>query len=180
MQTGLTTDLRYPIGKFAPPESISDNDIAGWISDIETFPGLLNNEADKLNAFLHETTYRDGGWNARQLIHHLADSHMNAFIRFRLTLTEETPVIKPYMEDRWAELADSRTMDPEISLSIINGIHARWIVMLRSLETSMFERKYFHPESKKEFTLKTALALYSWHGRHHLEHLKIIISKKPL
>jgi hypothetical protein len=119
------------------------------------------------------TPYREGGWTARQVIHHVADSHVNAYIRFKLALTEENPTIRPYFEERWATLEDSK-LPIEISLHIIEGIHLRWACLLRGMSTQDFVRTYIHPEHNKMFSLSAALGMYAWHGRHHTAHIKMI------
>lgn len=171
--------LKFPIGKFTDPGIINLDLISNYISDIEKLPSQIEEEYKliKANAFV-EMPYRPGGWTARQVVHHLADSHMNALIRFKLTLTEEHPTIKPYLEARWAELSDSRELDPAISIELLKGIHLKLGSILRNASESDFEREYFHPESQKEFKLSMATALYSWHGKHHLGHLRLINSQK--
>jgi uncharacterized damage-inducible protein DinB len=116
-----------------------------------------------------ETPYRDGGWTVRQVVHHVADSHVNSYVRFKLAMTEEEPTIKPYMEDRWAELADSKS-PVEVSLSLLDSLHKRWNLLLRSFQSSDWQRTFRHPEMGL-LTLDQTLALYSWHGRHHVAHI---------
>ena len=166
-------DLRYPIGKFEKPASFTAADREVWIADVEALPGLVRRHVARLGPEGLERPYRPGGWTGRLVVHHLADSHINSFVRFRLALTEDTPAIKPYDEAAWALLADSQTMDPSPSLAILDGIHARWVVMLRALSDADFGRAFVHPEMG-EVRLDHALALYSWHGRHHLGHLGLI------
>ena len=170
--------LKFPIGKFVDPGKVIYDQIPGYISDIENLPAQIDEEYKKIiaNSFV-EKTYRPGGWSARQVAHHLADSHMNALIRFKLTLTEELPTIKPYMEAKWAELSDVRDVDPKISIDLLKGIHLKLVSLLRNASASDFERVYFHPESQKEFKLSTATALYSWHGKHHLAHITETIKR---
>jgi hypothetical protein len=169
--------LKYPIGKFIAPDDYSDAEIQGWIKTIEELPALCRNELSEFNEAMLNTSYRPDGWTARQVIHHIADSHMNAYIRFKLALTEETPVIKPYKESLWAELKEAKFSSPEISLNLLEALHKRFVMMLKNLSASDLEKRYYHPESKKEFMLKTAIALYSWHCRHHLEHIRIVKTK---
>ncbi len=171
--------LKYPIGKFIDPGTTFSDQIPSYISDIENLPSLIDEEYKKIKAnSLVEMPYRPGGWTARQVVHHLADSHMNALIRFKLTITEEHPTIKPYMEAKWAELSDVKDVDPGVSINLLEGIHLKLVSILRNASKSDFDRVYFHPESQKEFKLSTATALYSWHGKHHLGHLRIINSQK--
>ncbi len=169
--------LRYPIGKFLAPAKISKVEIDNFICDLEDLPALFRKEMEGLSKEMLDEEYRPGGWTARQVVHHVADSHMNAYIRFKLTLTEDLPTIKPYKESLWAELSDAKNGHPELSLSLLDAIHRRFVVFLRSIPENEFDRRYFHPESKKEFDLKTALALYSWHGKHHLEHIRNVKRK---
>jgi hypothetical protein len=177
MEVAELEKLRYPIGKFEAPNSYSSNDITKWIKDIEDLPLQCRNELKSFTDDVLEETYKPGGWTARQVIHHIPDSHLNAYIRFKLALTEDLPTIRPYFEERWANLPDGKKSDPEISLTLLESLHRRWVLTLKNMTEQEFERKYFHPESKKEFQLKTALALYSWHGRHHLEHIRIVKRK---
>lgn len=169
--------LRFPNGKFTEPSIYDESVLKSWINDIDELPSLVREECRNITEEMLDENYRPGGWNFRQVIHHLADSHMNGYIRFKLALTEEVPVIKPYNEDLWAHLHDSLNAPPEISLLFLEVLHKKWILLLRKMTEDDFDRKYFHPESRKEFALKTALGLYSWHGKHHLGHIKIVKRK---
>ncbi|MBA3665336.1 MAG: putative metal-dependent hydrolase, partial [Bacteroidetes bacterium] len=170
--TAVTLEqLKYPIGKFVAPATYSAEFISECISEIEKFPSLLKKEVSNLSDEQLDTPYRPEGWTIRQVVHHCADSHMNGLTRFKLTLTEDLPTIKPYRENLFAELADTLTMGIPPSLIAIEGIHARWAVLLKSLNDTHFHRKYIHPEYKKEFSLHEATALYSWHCKHHLAHI---------
>ena len=168
--------LKYPVGKFSAPLEYSPGDLEKWIREIESFPSQCRAELKDFSDEMLDTTYRPGGWTARQVIHHIVDSHMNAYIRFKLALTEDHPTIRPYREDLWAQLPDSKAV-PEISLILLESLHTRWSILIRNMGESDFSRNYFHPESKKEYMLNTALALYAWHGRHHLEHIRIVKRK---
>jgi hypothetical protein len=164
--------LRYPTGKFEKPGAF-DREMLGYhIQSIENFPALVIAELQDLNKDTLVYRYRPGSWNIRQLIHHCADSHMNAFIRFKWTLTEKSPVIKPYLEDKWAELPDTTEADVTISALLLSALHARWAILLRALTAEQLQRKYIHPEYGKEYKLWEVAALYSWHCRHHLEHIR--------
>ena len=169
--------LKFPVGKHIKPETVSKTDFANWINDIKSFPALLNELLNNYKDSL-EAKYRPDGWNIAQVVHHCADSHMNAYVRFKLSLTEENPTIKPYMEDRWAELTDSKSLDITPSIKIIEGLHYRWAQTLENMSANDWERTYYHPDYKKQFIMKDVLALYAWHSRHHLAHIENAI-KNP-
>jgi hypothetical protein len=163
-------DPRYPIGKFvfeAPP---SEEQRQTLIKAIEQTPSALRAAVRGLSPKQIETPYRDGGWTVRQVVHHVPESHMNAYIRFKLALTEDAPTIKPYMEDRWAKLGDVQSTPLEVSLSLLDCLHDRWVRLLRSLEPQDWKRVFHHPELGT-MPLEKNLALYSWHGRHHVAHI---------
>lgn len=164
------TDLSYPIGKFSPPEMITEAHRIQWIKDIEEMPALLRNAVTGLNQKQLDTPYRPDGWTVRQVVHHLPDSHINSYVRFKWTLTEDKPVIKAYDEASWAMLADS-SADIELSLALLDSLHARWVVLLSAMSDADFEKSFVHPESGKEIGLARNLALYSWHGSHHVAHV---------
>ena len=163
----MEEDLRYPIGKFQYDGVSTVRQREQFIRNIEQTPANLRDAVRNLNEEQLAHPYRPGGWNVRQVAHHLPDSHMNSFTRFRLALTEEEPVIRPYFEDRWAELSDSRNAPIEYSLDLLEALHKRWIFLLESLQDSDFARTFRHPELGL-MTLDKNLALYSWHGRHHV------------
>lgn len=163
--------LKYPIGKFKMPADFTSESINSFISDIENFPSLLRKEVEALNDDQLDTPYRSEGWTIRQVVNHCADSHMNSLTRFKLALTEENPTIKPYFEERWAELADSKTMPVAAALSMLDGLHTRWAVLLKAMTSADFEKTFVHPQSGRIFSLKQTLALYSWHCQHHLAHI---------
>ena len=169
--------LRYPIGKFSAPLEYSQEDMEKWIGEIEELPSKCRNELKDFTEEMLADKYRPDGWTARQVIHHIVDSHINAYIRFKLTLTEDTPTIRPYLEDRWAELYDGKNAPIEMSLSLLEALHRRWALLIRNIAENDYSRSYFHPQSNKEFQLRTALALYAWHSRHHLEHIRIVKRK---
>lgn len=165
--------LRFPIGRFQRPATPLDADArASLIADIEQLPQQIRAAVDALGPGRLDTPYRPGGWTARQVVHHVPDSHLNAYVRFKLTLTEPTPTIRPYDETAWAELPEARTADPELSLALLDALHRRWALMLRSMTDVEFARHYVHPELGSTYTLDVALALYSWHGRHHTAHIR--------
>jgi hypothetical protein len=166
--------LQYPIGKFVKGKSYSFDETKKNIASFEVFPEQLKDFVKDWDDKVLSVKYREGGWNGRQVIHHLADSHGNLPLRFKTCLTEENPQIKPYLEDRWAELYDSKSADIKPSLAIIGGLHSRLTILFKSLDESDWQKTIYHPESKHTFTLAELLALYAWHGSHHLGHLKII------
>jgi hypothetical protein len=159
-------DLRYPIGRFHPPGEITTEQHGAWIEEIEAAPALLRRATAGLDDGQLDTPYRPDGWTVRQVAHHLPDSHLNSYVRFKLALTENEPTIKPYDEGAWADLADSR--EPiEPSVALLENLHRRWVPLLRSLAPEDWERTYRHPEHGRTFTLGFTLGLYAWHGRHH-------------
>ncbi|MGD0908851.1 MAG: YfiT family bacillithiol transferase [Candidatus Acidiferrales bacterium] len=166
-------DLRYPIGKLELKPSLNPDERDKAIAQIAETPNRLREAVAGLSHEQFDMPYRPGGWTVRQVVHHLPDSHLNAYVRFKLGLTENEPTIKPYNEARWAELADSRDTPLEISLSLLESLHHRWDVLLRSMRPDDFALRLRHPEMG-EMTLDTALAIYSWHGRHHVAHITVL------
>ena len=169
-------DPQYPVGKFVKPETISADDRSGAIATLAELPEQLRNAVDGLNSAQLNTPYRLGGWTLRQVVHHVADSHMNAFIRVRLALTEDWPTIKPYDQDGWAKLHDA-TAPVEWSLELIESLHARWGMMLRSLDEQQWKRGFRHPEAGP-MTVEVATLLYAWHSRHHVAHITHLRAKE--
>jgi uncharacterized damage-inducible protein DinB len=163
-------DPRYPIGKFSFAGPLSEDQKARFLDDIEQTPARLRAAVKGLSAQQLDTPYRDGGWTVRQVVHHVPDSHLNSYIRFKLALTEEEPTIRPYMEDRWAELPEAKTAPIELSLSLLEDLHKRWMLMLRAIQPAEWKRTFRHPEIGP-MTLEKNLALYAWHGRHHVAHV---------
>ncbi|WP_256006728.1 YfiT family bacillithiol transferase [Pedobacter deserti] len=170
---------RFPIGVFSLPEEVSQRLIEKWIASISDLPSELAAAVEGLSEEQLDTPYRPGGWTVRQVVHHCADSHMNAFCRFKLSLTEDKPSIKPYLEHRWAELEDGRELPVQSSLAIIQGLHLRWTILLKSLSADDLKRSYIHPEHGREITLTEALGMYAWHGAHHLAHIKMTLPEFP-
>ncbi len=164
-------DLRYPIGMFAAPESVSPANVAAWIDDIATLPRDLRAVVSPLGDAQLDTRYRPGGWSVRQVVHHIADSHVNSFVRFKWTLTEDRPTIKAYDEQAWAELPDTVGAPIALSLDLLDALHARWCVLLRTLGKDDFTREFVHPDSGP-VPLGVNIATYRWHGRHHLAHIE--------
>lgn len=165
-------DPRYPIGRFADPGPATGADRAARIRSIAELPALVRDAVRDLPAGAWTQSYRDGGWTVRQLVHHLPDSHVNAYVRTKLALTEERPTIRPYDENLWAALPDTETTDPELSLRLLEALHARWVALLTGVEDGAWARTWHHPEHGKIFTLDWLLAQYEWHGRHHLGHIR--------
>lgn len=163
--------LKFPIGTFTIPITVTKEILKASISDISTFPKRLSTEVINLTDEQLDTPYRPDGWTIRQVIHHCADSHMNSLTRLKLALTEEQPTIKPYFEERWAELLDTKSMPIEPSLKIIEGIHERWTVLLNNLTEEQFGRTFIHPEHGKIFRVDENIGTYAWHCNHHLAHI---------
>ena len=169
-------DPRYPVGKFEPPATITADDRNGAIATLAELPEELRNAVEGLDAAKLNTQYRDGGWTVRQLVHHIADSHMNAFIRVRLALTEDWPVIKPYDEKAWATLHDSAA-PVEWSLELVESLHARWVMLLQSLREEQWMRGFKHPENGP-MTVEFATLMYAWHSLHHVAHITRLRAKE--
>lgn len=171
MSNELTTgDLRYPIGKYEP-QPFSEKQKEQWLSDIKFLPQLLENAIQNLDETQLQTPYRQGGWTVQQLVHHIADSHMNAYIRFKLGLTEDNPGIKAYEEGLWAELNDVKTLPVNISITLLYALHTRWYAAISDLSIRDWERTVFHPVRQKPVTLWYLLGSYAWHGKHHVAHI---------
>jgi hypothetical protein len=170
--------LKFPIGKYQKPENITRENLNNFINDIETFPTKLRKEVENLTNEQLDTPYRPEGWTIRQVVNHCADSHMNSLTRLKLALTEDQPTIKPYYEEKWAELADSKNMPIEPALKMLEGIHQRWTILLRSLNDADFKKKFIHPEHGKVFQLDENTGLYAWHCNHHLAHITTLKKSK--
>ncbi len=166
----MTTELSYPIGKFKWEGDATDEQRQQLIDEIAGTPARVRAAVEGLSAEQLETPYRPGGWTVRQVVHHIADSHLNSYVRFRLALTEDEPTIKPYHEDRWAELDDARTAPLEVSLALLESLHERWVQLLKSLKAEDFARTFKHPEMGV-VSLDKNVGLYAWHGRHHVAHI---------
>lgn len=164
--------LKYPIGEFKMPKKVSDKEIAIGIKTIAEFPSKLRKETNKLDDDMLEYRHRPGGWTIRQLVHHCADSHINAYVRTKLAYTEKNPTVKPYDESAWANTGDGGESPVEWSLMLLEGLHKRWITLLSELNEDDLERTYYHPEQKKEIKLKQLIVVYAWHCSHHLAHVQ--------
>lgn len=172
--------LRFPIGVFQFQANADRAHIDVWIKSIADFPGLMRELTESLTCEQKNLTYRPDGWTVKQVVHHCADSHINAFIRFKLTLTEDSPTIRPYMEARWAELMDGKEDDLSDSLNLLTSLHSKWSRLLLNLDEIDLQRSYVHPQYQKEFSLIEAIALYAWHGEHHLAHVKLALQNDEL
>jgi DinB superfamily len=176
-----TTDdhLRYPIGRpQLPIAPLSRAERAALIQQIAGLPAQLTTAAKAVGGVALERSYRPGGWNGRQVIHHVADSHINAYVRFRLALTEDNPTIKPYEESAWAELPDVAATPITVSLALLEALHTRWVALLLHLNDTQWPRTFYHPGSERTDTLEQTLALYAWHGQHHLAHLQLLLPRE--
>jgi DinB superfamily len=165
-----TVDFRYPVGRYQAPELISEDQRNTWIAELSSLPENLKQAVAGLSEAQLDTPYRARGWSVRQVVHHLPDSHINCYVRFRLALTEPSPLIKPYEEAAWAELADARTAPTALSLSLLEALHQRWVALLKTLTEDEFARTFRHPEVG-EVRLDWVLGSYAWHSRHHLAHI---------
>jgi hypothetical protein len=168
--------LRYPIGKFTAKDSYSPDEIKSNIQRIEALPGKVEALVKNLSSKQLDTPYREGGWTARQVIHHIADSHLNAYIRFKWTMTEPTPVIKAYDEKLWAETPEVK-LDPAISIQLLKPLHVKLVALLTLIKPEDLKKQFLHPETNKHVPLDRMIALYAWHGEHHLGHLTIVAGK---
>lgn len=171
------TDLRFPIGRFKMDEEIDEDQRLRLIEEIAEAPAKLRAAVSGLTPEQLETPYREGGWTVRQVVHHLADSHINSYARFRLALTEDEPAIKTYHEDKWAELYDARTGPIEVSLALLESLHGRWVLLLKSLTARDWVRAFRHPDLGA-VPLEKNVGLYAWHGKHHVAHITSLRESK--
>lgn len=169
--TPTLQDLRYPIGELTYPGPLTESEREACIARLAAMPAALRAAVAGLSDAQLDTPYRPEGWTVRQVVHHVPDSHLNGYTRFKLALTEPHPTIKPYLEPRWAELADSRTAPIATSLDLLDALHRRWVTVLRQIGPDGWARAYFHPEHQRDITLDEALAQYAWHGDHHVAHV---------
>jgi hypothetical protein len=166
-------DPSYPIGKFQPQESYTAGDLDLFITRIESLPSRLEAATKGMTDEQLDTPYRDGGWTVRQVIHHVADSHMNSYIRIKWSLTEETPVIKAYDEKAWALTAETG-LSPDISINFLKALHVKWTILMRALTAAELKREYIHPDTQKKTSLDRLIHTYAWHGDHHLAHITVL------
>jgi len=163
--------LKFPVGKFVKPESITKEIIDSAIYEIQNFPNLVKAEIENLDEKDLNLRYKPEGWTISQVVHHCADSHINSYVRFKLALTENLPTIKPYEESLWAELPDSK-LSPFVSLNLLEALHERWVVILKSLSDEDLNKEFIHPEQSEKISLKENILIYSWHCQHHLAHIR--------
>ncbi|MEQ9052512.1 MAG: putative metal-dependent hydrolase [Marinoscillum sp.] len=170
--------IKFPVGKFTKPDLLTASQIQNWTSTIRSFPEAVATLTRPLSRTELNWQYRPGGWTIKQVVHHCADSHMNSLMRFKLALTEESPTIRPYHEDRWAELSDS--LDDEINnaLDLLNGLHGKWVKLISALSSADLQRTFVHPEHGQSFTLAETIGTYDWHCRHHLTHIQLALVHK--
>lgn len=170
--------LKYPIGKFTPPNSVSKQLVLTWISTIEEFPLKLTKLVELLDDDQLNTIYRPEGWSIKQVVHHCADSHLNSYIRFKWALTENTPIIKPYIEDKWAELFDSTSAPIDLSLNLITALHSKWVYLLKGLSKQDLDNQFIHPGNNETISLSQNIGIYAWHCNHHYAHIFNLIQSK--
>jgi len=170
-------DLRYPIGKFSAQENHAPKELNSFIQRIELLPSKLEVAIVGFSNQQLDTPYRDGGWTVRQVVHHVADSHMNAYIRVKWMLTEESPVIKAYNEKLWAETGET-TSEPALSIALIKALHAKWVTLLKSLTKDQLQKEFIHPDTKKQVALHNLIGMYAWHGDHHLAHITALTKRQ--
>ena len=173
----MEKDPKYPIGKYEA-QPFSESQKKKWIADIQFLPNELEQAIENLDEAQLQTPYRDGGWTVHQLVHHLADSHMNSFIRFKLALTEDNPTIKPYEENAWSEMADVQNEPINVSITLLYALHKRWLTLLQNMSDPDFEKTLFNPQRRGQLTLWEMLGIYAWHGKHHVEHIKTLKENK--
>jgi hypothetical protein len=178
MTSEILNKLRFPIGEFQKPETITSDMITNWISDIERFPTEIEKLTNQLSREQLHWTYRPEGWTIKQVVHHCADSHMNSIIRFKLALTEESPTIRPYYEDRWANLIDGNEDNLDDSLQLLKGLHSKLGKLLKHISEEELSREFVHPEHGKRFRIDETIGVYAWHSNHHLAHVKQAIDHK--
>ncbi len=173
----MSNDPRYPIGKYEP-KPFSEEQKQAWLLDLQFLPEALERAINNLDEAQLNTPYRDGGWTVKQLVHHVADSHMNAYIRFKLGLTEDKPTIKPYEEQDWALLADNDLIPINVSLTLLHALHLRWVATIKDLTEEQWNRLVVHPAANREMSIWFLLGLYAWHGNHHVAHITTLRENK--
>jgi hypothetical protein len=167
-------EVRYPIGRYLKLETYNESNWNDWVQQIKALPSWMDACITNLDAYQLLTPYREDGWTLQQLIHHVADSHINAYVRLKLTLTEENPTIKPYLEELWAKLPDTHTVPVNVSVTLLHAVHIRWVAILNNLLPHDLERTYYHPQYGRYVPLWEMTALYAWHGSHHVAHIRAL------
>lgn len=170
--------LQYPIGKYSMPQEISDEKLKEWIMILEMMPAQLRDMVSEMNDSQLDTPYREEGWTIRQVVHHLADSHHHSYIRFKWALTEETPVIKPYLQDKWTDLPDLDGMPVEWSLRHLEVVHYKLVRLLRMMTSEQLDRSFIHPDGNIKISLRQNVGQYAWHSMHHYLHIKNLVDRK--
>ena len=178
MEENSLEALKYPIGKFQWPDEPSMEDIRGWIHEIELFPEQLSQVVTQLSPERYQSPYRPDGWTVQQLVHHIADSHLNSYIRFKWALTEEAPTIKAYNEKTWADTPEIEQTPIQVSVDLLKALHKRWVFLLRQMQASDWNKTFIHPESGKVYSLGATAGLYAWHGKHHLAHITRLMEQQ--
>lgn len=178
MENDTLQQLRYPIGVFEVPEEITQELLDEWINILEDLPKRLTNMVTPLSEEQLETPFRPGGWTVRQLVHHISDSHHHSYIRFKWALTEDNPVIKPYLEKEWSKLFDAQSAPIQMSLDHLKAVHAKLVYLLKGLSENDLQRKFTHPEGNETTTLAANIGRYAWHGSHHFAHIKNLIERE--
>ena len=163
--------LQYPVGRYVKPDGYAPEQLQEWIKILDVLPSWMDACIENLDERQMQVPYRQGGWTIQQVVHHVADSHLNAYIRLKLALTEDNPTIKPYDEKAWAELIDTKVVPVNISVTMLHTIHRRMVAILQNMKPSDWNRTYFHPEHQRQFPIWEMVAMYAWHSRHHTAHI---------
>ncbi len=171
MSDSLEQD-KYPIGRYKRPKAYTPELLKEWIGVLKVLPLWMDACIENMDAYQLQTPYRDGGWTVQQLVHHVADSHANAYIRLKLALTEDNPTIKPYLENEWAKLDDVQDVPVNMSVTMLHTMHARMVAILAKMKPEQWERTYYHPEHERSIPLWEMVAMYAWHSKHHTEHIR--------
>ena len=164
-------ELKYPIGRYKQPDAYTPQLLKEWVAVLQALPSWMDACIENLDESHLQTSYREGGWTIQQVVHHIADSHLNAYIRLKLALTEDNPTVKPYDENAWAKLIDTQVVPVNISITMVHTLHRRMVALLNHLQPAEWERTYFHPEHKRNFPIWEMVAMYAWHSRHHVAHI---------
>ncbi len=165
-------ELKYPIGRYMKPEGYNANELRSWINILKALPMWMDACIENLDVYQLETPYREGGWTIQQVVHHVADSHLNAFIRLKLALTEDNPTVKPYKEELWAALEDTKQVPVNVSVTMLHAVHRRMVALLERMTDAQWLRTYYHPEQERSVPIWEMVAMYAWHSKHHTEHIR--------